>query len=159
MTASKRIARVFTDFLAEIDSQMQQNRNQKALTQAQMQYQIDQMKIRFETDLAMLRAQSQQEVIQFQEFLDSFEEMKLKIIEAYPNLPRPMALIIHQHAAQKLKSAWHTEDPTKRLEKFNEIGGMMSAIGIDILEAGQTPQASLQPRKTMKLLGIGSVEE
>jgi hypothetical protein len=159
MSAARKIARFFTDIFAEIDSQMQQNKSQKTLTQVQMQHQIDQLKIRFESDLEMLRAQSQQEVVQFKEFLDSFEEMKHKIIEAYPSLPKPMALIIHQHAAQKLKSAWHTEDESQRLEKFNEIGGMMSAIGIDILEAGQTPHASLQPRNTMKLLGIGSVEE
>ncbi|WP_174626296.1 hypothetical protein [Candidatus Methylobacter favarea] len=80
------------------------------MANAQIAYELELMKIRFSEQLLRTKARETSTTQDYKEFLDMIDEMKAQIIEAYPDMPKVMALVIHQHAKRLIDDIWNSPD-------------------------------------------------
>jgi hypothetical protein len=132
-------------------TEMLQLKEEKAIAEKRIQEQIEEMEVRFKGYKKRLEMGEEHQTRQFGQFLDSIDEIKDKILQQYAQMPRPIGLMIHHHAAELLKEAWHNPDARERLKKQNRFTELMLAVSNDLADLGGN-NPKLLPEKTLKLI-------
>ncbi len=75
----------------------------------QLAHEINLLKTRQHSELAMLKTRCNQDVKDYQQYLQSLQQLKLVILRSYAHLPDAIAHTIHHHAKSLLNSMWEAE--------------------------------------------------
>ena len=67
-------------------------------------------------------------------------------------MPKPIALMIHHHAAELLKEAWHSPDARERLQKQTRFTNLMLTITEDLSELTKDGGQKALPEKTIAFI-------
>lgn len=123
----------------------------KDLADVKLRHEIEELQTRFEEHKVRVQIEEQHKTKQFSEFLQSIDETKSKILEQFPSMSKPIALMIHHHATELLKQAWHSPDTRDKLISQNKFTQLMLTITEELIEGNR--QKSL-PERTLKLISM-----
>jgi len=121
--------------------------------QAQFQHELAKMKQHHETDLSMLKAQSKQQLRDYEQYLDSIDQLKTLIQDSYLHLPSAVSLMIHHHAKLMLNQMWECEDFQEKLGHEAKLIELMTAVHEDTLDLPSEVNDKQQfPKRTLRLI-------
>lgn len=121
--------------------------------QAQFEHDLVKMKQVYATDISMLKAQSEQQLRDYKQFLDSIDQLKSLIQKSYSHLPSAVSLMIHHHAKQMLNQMWECEDIQEKLGHEAKLIELMTAVHEDTLDLSLKVSDDQQfPKRTLKLI-------
>lgn len=133
-------------------SELDQLKHERAVAKLELKQSLEKMELRFKEECNRIRLEEERQTIQFKEFLDSIDEMKASMLTCYTSMPKPIALMIHHHAAELLKEAWFSQDTRERLKNQTRFTDLMLTITEDLAElGGEAPQKAL-PEKTLAFI-------
>ena len=128
-------------------------REEKLVAEQELRQRLELMEIRFKEECKRARLEEERQTENFTEFLASIDDMKANMLEYYGAMPKPMALMIHHHAAELLKDAWHNPDARERLRNQSRFTSLMLAVTEDLTDLsrdGAPPRAL--PEKTIAFM-------
>jgi flagellar biosynthesis GTPase FlhF len=82
-------------------------RKEKQINDLQTHQQLKILEIQFTEQLQRVKERESRTTHDYHEFLDNIDEMKEQIVESFPDMPKVMALVIHQHAKQLVDKMWN----------------------------------------------------
>ena len=153
------ISRIFTTVKSESAQWQKENlpeldrlRHERELAKAELKQSLERMDIRFKEEGNRLRLEEERQTAQFKEFLDSIDEMKASMLESYTSMPRPIALMIHHHAAELLKEAWFSQDTRERIRNQTRFTDLMLTITEDLAALDEEKAPKALPEKTLAFI-------
>jgi hypothetical protein len=126
-----------------------QLKQQKAMDNAQTAYELELMRIRFSEQLLRTKARETRTTQDYKEFLDMIDEMKTQIIEAYPDMPKVMALVIHQHAKRLIDDIWNNPDEHMQSQCRAKLAQFIKVVYDDTAAVLVDDQRSKIPSNTL----------
>jgi hypothetical protein len=133
-------------------SDLDRLREEKRVAELELKQRLELMEIRFAEECKRTRLEEERQTENFSEFLASIDEMKGNMLEYYGTMPKPIALMIHHHAAELLKEAWHNPDARERLQKQTRFTSLMLTITEDLSELGRDGGQKALPEKTIAFI-------
>lgn len=127
-------------------------KEEKRVAELELNQRLELMEIRFAEECKRTRLEEERQTEHFSEFLASIDEMKANMLEYYGTMPKPIALMIHHHAAELLKEAWHNPDARERLQKQTRFTSLMLTITEDLTELGRDGGPKALPEKTIAFI-------
>ena len=128
-------------------------KEEKLVAAAELKKRLELMEIRFKEECKRVRMEEERQTEQFGEFLASIDDMKANMLEYYGAMPKPMALMIHHHAAELLKDAWHNPDARERLRNQSRFTSLMLAVTEDLTDLSRDgAQPKALPEKTIAFM-------
>ncbi len=134
------------------NAEMAQFAHDKAVAEKELKQRLARMDIRFAEECNRIRMEEELQTEHFGEFLASIDEMKVNMLTYYANMPKPIALMIHHHAAELLKEAWHSQDARERLKKQTAFTNLMLTITEDLTELQSGGIQKALPEKTIAFI-------
>jgi len=122
----------------------------KEVKRVQIEHEVELSKIKFAEQLNRVKEREAQTTRDYKEFLEMIDEMKSQIVEAYPEMPKVMALIIHQHAKQLIDEMWnnpneHLQNKYRvRLTRFVKVVYEDTTQGLLTGDPRKTPENTLK---------------
>lgn len=126
-----------------------QLKQQKAMANEQIAYELEAMRIKFSEQLLRIKAREARTTLDYREFLDMIDEMKGQIIEAYPDMPKVMALVIHQHAKRLIDDIWNNPDEQMQNHCRAKLAQFIEIVYDDTTAVLIDEQRSKLPSKTL----------
>jgi hypothetical protein len=120
--------------------------------QVQFEHELAKMTQHHETDLSMLKAQSEQQIRDYKQYLDSIDQLKNLIQDSYSHLPSAVSLLIHYHAKQMLNQMWECEDFQEKLGHEAKLIELMTAVHQDTLNLTKVNDKQQFPKRTLRLI-------
>ncbi len=122
--------------------------------QVQFEHELAKMKQHYGTDLSMLKAQSEQQLHDYKQYLDSIDQLKTLIQDSYSHLPSAVSLMIHHHAKQMLNQMWECENIQEKLSYEARLIELMTAVHQDTLDLPSEINSDKQqfPKRTLRLI-------
>jgi hypothetical protein len=136
------------DNLPELDAL----KHERELARLELSQSLEKMEIRFKEECSRIRLEEQRQTVQFREFLDSIDEMKADMLATYTSMPKPIALMIHHHAAELLKEAWFSQDTRERVRNQTRFTDLMLTITEDLAELGGGAAPKALPERTLAFI-------
>jgi type I site-specific restriction endonuclease len=133
-------------------SDLEALRREKAVAEAELRHRLEMMEIRFTEECRRIRLEEERQTMHFAEFLASIDEMKTAMLTYYASMPKPLALMIHHHAAELLKEAWHNPDARERLQKQTRFTDLMLRITEDLTDQDNGAPRKALPEKTLAFI-------
>lgn len=127
-------------------------KEEKLVAASELKKRLELMEIRFREECRRTRMEEERQTEQFAEFLTSIDEMKANMLEYYATMPKPLALMIHHHAAELLKEAWHSPDARERLQKQARFTQFMLTITEDLAALDDGHATKALPEKTLAFI-------
>lgn len=127
-------------------------KEEKLVAAAELKKRLELMEIRFKEECRRTRMEEERQTEQFAEFLESIDEMKANMLEYYGSMPKPIALMIHHHAAELLKQAWHSPDAHERFQMQTRFTNLMLTITEDLTELSAAGGQKALPEKTIAFI-------
>lgn len=126
-------------------------KEERLVAEMELRQRLELMDVRFKEECKRARMEEERQTEHFSEFLGSIDEMKANMLEFYATMPKPIALMIHHHAAELLREAWHSPDARERLQKQTRFTNLMLTITEDLSDlTGGAPKAL--PEKTIAFI-------
>ena len=126
-------------------------KKEERIAETELLHQIIEMETRFREHKVRVQMEEEHQTRQFAEFLSSIDEMKAKMLEHFNVMPMPIALMIHHHATELLKQAWHNPDAREKLKNQNKFTKLMITMSKELLDSDDRKQL---PEKTLELISI-----
>ncbi|MEA4857760.1 MAG: hypothetical protein AAGU21_13795 [Solidesulfovibrio sp.] len=136
----------------EHQPELDRQREERLVTASELKNRLELMEIRFREECRRTRMEEERQTEQFAEFLASIDEMKANMLDYYATMPKPLALMIHHHAAELLKEAWHSPDARQRVEKQARFTRFMLTVTEDLAALGDGQTAKALPEKTIAFI-------
>ncbi len=140
------------DWQREHQPELSRLKEEKLVAASELKKRLELMEIRFREECRRTKMEEERQTEQFAEFLASIDEMKANMLEYYSTMPKPLALMIHHHAAELLKEAWHSPDARDRLQKQARFTNLMLTITEDLSELGDGQVHKALPEKTIAFI-------
>ncbi|MBD3340247.1 MAG: hypothetical protein GF353_14130 [Candidatus Lokiarchaeota archaeon] len=122
---------------------------ERELAEKELAHKIEELETRFKEYKVRVQMEEEHQTKQFSEFLISIDDMKSKMIEQFRSMPLPIALMIHHHATELLKQAWHNPDSREKLKNQNKFTKLMMTISEELIEGADK---KMLPEKTIELI-------
>lgn len=154
------IGRLFTTIKSEILEWEKENQDDlikidhnKKIADQEIKERIENMRIHHQNDCERIQLMEKRKTQDYIHFLDSIDNLKQDIIQYYPNMPEPIALIIHHHATEMLDKAWHNDSIAQKNIYHSKYLQLYTTIMEDIsaLKMSTTNKPEL-PLNTLKLI-------
>jgi len=71
------------------------------------------------------------------------------MLQHFDAMPMPVALMIHHHATELLKQAWHNPDAREKLKNQNRFTQLMLTMSKELIDSTDRKQL---PEKTLELI-------
>ncbi len=94
----------------------------------QLAHEIDLLKTRQQSELAMLKTRCKEDVKDYQQYLESLQQLKLAIQTSYAHLPDAVAHTIHHHAKTLLNSMWEAENFEEKIKYEAQLIRFMMTV-------------------------------
>lgn len=131
---------------------LRQMRQDKAVAERELRQQVELMEVRFTEERRRLQMEEEHNTRHFNEFLDTIDEMKTTLLSYYATMPRPIALMIHHHAAALLEEAWHNPNARERLKRQTQFTDLMLTITADLAALEGAGERNTLPEKTIAFI-------
>ncbi len=156
---AKCITRLYTTLRSETADWQRANqdallqmREDKAVAERELRQRLELMEVRFKEERRRLQMEEERNTRHFSEFLGSIDEMKTNMLAYYATMPKPIALMIHHHAAELLKEAWHSPNARERLRMQTRFTDLMLTITEDLAELEREGERKALPEKTIAFI-------
>jgi len=107
---------------------------------------------RYDNELAMVKIQCQQELKDYQHYLQALDKLKDSLRNSYAHLPEAVAFTIHHHAKQLLNRMWEAEEEQDKMQAEMQLLRFMTAVHEDSQVALSSTTAPQLPEKTLAFL-------
>ncbi len=94
----------------------------------QLAHEIDLLKTRQQSELAMLKTRCKEDIKDYRQYLESLQQLKLAIQASYSHLPEAVAHTIHHHAKTLLNSMWEAEDFEQKIKYEAQLIQLMMTV-------------------------------
>jgi hypothetical protein len=121
----------------------------------QLAHEIDLLKTRQQSELDMLKTRCKQDVKDYQQYLQSLQQLKLAIQTSYAHLPDAIAHTIHHHAKSLLNSMWEAENFEGKLSYEAQLIKFMMTVHEEATLHRVSPLGEKLPENTLKLINQG----
>lgn len=111
-----------------------------------------------QNELAMVKVRCQQDLKDYQQYLQALDALKDSLRRSYSHLPEAVAFTIHHHAKQLLNRMWEAGDEQLRLKAEMQLLHFMTAVHEDSRQALEATQDEALPRKTLAMLDAGEAD-
>ncbi|GAB6139612.1 hypothetical protein JCM14076_03410 [Methylosoma difficile] len=118
----------------------------------QLEHEIDLLKTQNAAELAMFKTKCQQDIQDYQHYLNALDQLKRSIQTSYTHLPEAVAFTIHHHAKQLLNRMWETQDFAEKMQLEMQLITFMTAVHDDARLQLQGDATDNLPAKTLGLL-------
>lgn len=167
MDIAEGLARFLASFVQTIKSEsidwQKQNqpellklKEEKLVGEQRIKQRLQEMEDRFQEHRQRVKAEETRKTQQFQDYLNSIDDLKQKILQYYPQMPKPLALMIHHRATQLLTRAWHDADALKRTKGHQDFFDLMVTVTYELGELEQLADSKgkmpILPKKTIDLI-------
>lgn len=132
--------------------ELEKMRQDRAVAKLELQQDLERLEIRFEEERKRIRLDEQRQTAQFSEFLESIDDLKADMLASYTSMPKPIALMIHHHAAELLKQAWFSQDMRERVRQQTRFTDLMLTITEDLTALRESDAAKALPEKTLAFI-------
>jgi hypothetical protein len=112
-------------------------------------------KTRQQSELDMLKTRCKQDVKDYQQYLQSLQQLKLAIQTSYAHLPDAIAHTIHHHAKSLLNSMWEAENFEGKLSYEAQLIKFMMTVHEEATLHRVSPLGEKLPENTLKLINQG----
>jgi hypothetical protein len=161
------IGRLFTTIKSEMLEWEKENQDdlikldhKKKVADQVIKERIEKMRITHQNDCERIQLKEKRKTQAYVHFLDSIDNLKLEIIQYYPNMPEPIALIIHHHATEMLDKAWHNDSITQKSIYQSKYLQLYTTIMEDISTLKMSTKNKPElPVSTLKLIEQIEVSE
>ncbi|MGR9105569.1 MAG: hypothetical protein ACU843_01445 [Gammaproteobacteria bacterium] len=133
--------------------QMTAFKQQKRIHDAQLEHDLAMLKIRFSEEVERTRERESRITQDYKEFLDSIDDMKMQIVEAFPDMPKALALLIHQHAKRLIDDMWNNPDESAQKLYQAKLAEFLKVVFDDTSDTVFETQKPRIPERTLKLIG------
>ena len=135
--------------LNEMSSLKKQNR----VNDAQIEHELAILKIQFSQELERTRERETRITQDYREFLENIDDMKSQIVEAFPDMPKALALLIHQHAKQLIDDMWNNPDERAQNLYRAKLTEFLKVVFDDTSQSALEEHKPKIPERTLKLIG------
>lgn len=115
----------------------------------QLAHELAVTKTRNSNELAMVKTQCQQDLKDYQQYLQSLERLKESLRNSYSHLPEAVAFTIHHHAKQLLNRMWDAQDTQEKMKIEMQLLQFMTAVHEDSQSSLQSPGNEALPKKAL----------
>jgi hypothetical protein len=91
-------------------------------------HEIDLLKTRQQTELAMLKTRCKEDIKDYEQYLESLNQLKLAIKTSYAHLPDAIANTIHHHAKSLLNAMWEAENWEEKITYEGQLIKFMTTV-------------------------------
>lgn len=118
----------------------------------QLAHEIALLKTQQNAELAMLKTRCKEDVKDYQQYLESLNQLKLAIQSSYVHLPDAIAHTIHHHAKSLLNTMWEAEDFEEKIKREAQLVKFMTTVHEEarLYRAGALGEKL--PENTLKLI-------
>ncbi len=105
-------------------------RKQQQVCDLQTEQELKILEIQFTEQLLRVEERESRITQDYSEFLDNIDEMKEQIVTSFPDMPKVMALVIHQHAKQLVDRMWNDNDHNNAQDQSIFQAQLASFLGL-----------------------------
>lgn len=118
----------------------------------QLAHEIDLLKTRQHTELAMLKTRCKEDIKDYEQYLGSLNQLKLAIQTSYAHLPEAIAHTIHHHAKSLLNAMWEAENLEEKIMLEARLIKFMTTVHEEaqLFSTGTVPDKL--PENTLRLM-------
>lgn len=127
-------------------------RKQKLVYEEEIEHEINLLKIKFTEEITRSKEREARITKDYKEFLDQIDEMKGQIIETFPDMPKALALIIHQHAKSLIDGMWQNSDDHAKSIGRAKLADFLNVVFDDTTQVLLDQDSPKIPVKTLQLI-------
>jgi phosphoglycolate phosphatase-like HAD superfamily hydrolase len=127
-------------------------KRQKRVNDVQIEHDLELLKIQFAAELERTREREIRITQDYKEFLDNIDDMKMQIVEAFPDMPKALALLIHQHAKRLIDAMWNNPDEQTQKLYRTKLAEFLKVVFDDTTQTLLQDKKPRIPEKTLALL-------
>lgn len=124
-------------------------KREQAIAETQLRLDLAAMEARFVEEKIQIQMAERHKNKEFSEYLESIDEAKKQFLKRYPEMPKPLALLICHHASDLLKEAWNNPNAPEKLRKHNMYTHFMVTMCTELMEGSEIKAL---PEKTLELI-------
>ncbi|MGH8549649.1 MAG: hypothetical protein ACRERU_13815 [Methylococcales bacterium] len=128
-------------------------KRQKRINEARIEQDLERLKIQFTQELVRARERETRITQDYKEFLDTIDEMKMQIVETFPDMPKALALLIHQHAKRLIDELWNNPDEQAQKLYRAKLAEFLKVVFDDTSQTVFEDKKPRIPERTLKLIG------
>ncbi|MGH8474472.1 MAG: hypothetical protein ACRER2_01655 [Methylococcales bacterium] len=125
---------------------------QKRIKDAQIDHDLELLKIQFSEEIKRIREKETRITQDYKEFLDNIDEMKMQIVEAFPDMPKALALLIHQHAKRLIDELWNNPDEQTQKLYRAKLAEFLRVVFDDTTQTIVEDKKPRIPERTLALI-------
>ncbi len=163
MSRSFFFSRWLIDFIGAVspgDSKWHKNKlnqigalqKQNLIKEIEIEHEIELLKIKFSEELNRAKEKELRITHDYKEFLDNIDEMKLHIVETFPDMPKALALLIHQHAKQLIDDMWNHPNEQEQTVYRAKLAQFLKVVFDDTTEVITENEKPKIPKRTLELI-------
>jgi len=118
----------------------------------QLEHEIGLLKIRHDSELSMLKTKFNQDVKDYEQYLNALDRLKKSIQNSYIHLPEAVAFTIHHHAKYLLNAMWEADTMETKLKYEIQLITFMTTVHEDAQLQLEGTNNKLLPENTLNLI-------
>ncbi|MEQ1486087.1 hypothetical protein [Methyloglobulus sp.] len=119
---------------------------------SQLAHEIALLKTRQQAELVMLKTRCNEDVKDYQQYLESLNQLKLAIQTSYAHLPDAIAHTIHHHAKSLLNMMWEAETQEDKIKYEAQLITFMTTVHEETRLCSAGMLGEKLPENTLKLI-------
>jgi hypothetical protein len=118
----------------------------------QLSHEIDLLKTRHDAELNMLKIRCKEDIKDYQQYLESLNQLKRIIKSSYAHLPDAFVHTIHHHAKALLNAMWESQNLEEKIKYEAQLIKFMTTVHEEaqLYRTGTLPDQL--PENTLKLM-------
>jgi hypothetical protein len=118
----------------------------------QLEHEISLLKVRHDSELSMYKTKCNQDVKDYEQYLNSLDRLKKSIQNSYTHLPEAVAFTIHHHAKVLLNNMWDATNMEQKMKYEMQLITFMATVHEDAKLHLQDGTTQHLPENTLKLI-------
>ena len=118
----------------------------------ELAHELEVSKAKHNNRLEMVKIQCQQDLKDYQQYLQSLDRLKESLRSSYAHLPEAVSFTIHHHAKQLLNRMWEAEDTQQKLKIEMQLLEFMNAVHEDSQASLQAGGGASMPQKALAVM-------
>ncbi|WP_394754841.1 hypothetical protein [Crenothrix sp.] len=118
----------------------------------QLEHEISLLKIRHDSELSMFKTKCNQDIKDYEQYLNALDKLKKSIQSSYTHLPEAVAFTIHHHAKYLLNKMWEAEDMQQKMNYEMQLITFMTTVHEDAKLQLEGLATKPLPENTLKLI-------
>jgi broad specificity phosphatase PhoE len=132
--------------------EMAELRKLRRTYEAETKHEFELLSIEFSEEIKRAQERESSLTRDYKDFLGQIDDMKQKVIQTFPDMPTPIALIIHNHAKRLLDNMWRSSDEHMKELYTIKLAQFMMLVYDDTEKILINKDHRKFPTKTMQML-------